>query len=227
MTTKQLIVLLITVAVALPVTAQMGMMGSVPKLSGVWHPEVGSGAAYERVQTDNKEKMQIEVTIVGKDDMDGKTGYWEEFAVTSSTMPGGQMMMKELMSVTDAGLTSSRMIVQPPGQGPMEIDTTMMPAGRGMRQSTPVDVHTDKAEVVGTESVTVPAGTFSCEHIHAKDGSNDVWISDKVTPWNLVKYTDSRSTTVLTKVITDAKDRITGTPTKFDPMQMMRNMPAH
>ena len=28
---------------------------------------------------------------------------------------------------------------------------------------------------------------------------------------------------VLAKVITDAKDHITGTPTKFDPMQMMRN----
>jgi hypothetical protein len=38
-----------------------------------------------------------------------------------------------------------------------------------------------------------------------------------------VKYQDSKSTMVLTKVITDAKDRITGTPTKFDPMQMMHN----
>ncbi len=28
---------------------------------------------------------------------------------------------------------------------------------------------------------------------------------------------------VLTKVITDAKDHITGTPKKFDPMQMMRD----
>jgi hypothetical protein len=29
---------------------------------------------------------------------------------------------------------------------------------------------------------------------------------------------------VLTKAITDAKDHITGTPKKFDPMQMMRNL---
>jgi hypothetical protein len=93
--------------------------------------------------------------------------------------------------------------------------------GRNMQQSTPKDVH-DKAEVVGTESVTVPAGTFTCEHLREKDGSSDVWISDKVSPWSLVKYQDSKSTMVLTKVITDAKDRITGTPKKFDPMQMMR-----
>jgi hypothetical protein len=109
-----------------------------------------------------------------------------------------------------------------PGQQPMEMDMNMSMPGRDMRQSTPTDIR-EKAEVVGTESVTVPAGTFTCEHIRQKDGSSDVWISDKVSPWSLVKYQDGKSTMVLTKVITDAKDRITGTPTKFDPMQMMRN----
>jgi hypothetical protein len=56
-----------------------------------------------------------------------------------------------------------------------------------------------------------------------KDGSGDAWISDKVSPWSLVKTQQKAETMVLTKVTTDAKDRITGTPTKFDPMQMMRN----
>jgi hypothetical protein len=91
-----------------------------------------------------------------------------------------------------------------------------------MKQTIPSDIH-DKSVVVGTESITTSAGTFSCEHVRQKDGSSDVWISDKVSPWSLVKYQDSKSTMILTKVITDAKDRITGTPTKFDPMQMMRN----
>jgi hypothetical protein len=208
---------------ALPVLAQMGMMGSrMPTLSGVWHPVVGSGAAYDRTMTGSGEKMQIELTVVGKDDVAGKTGYWLEFAVTDAKMPGGQMMMKELMTVSDEGVAATKIVMQQPGQGPMEMDLNGNPMGRGMTQSTPSDIR-DKAEVAGTESITVPAGTFSCQHIRQKDGSSDVWISDKVSPWSLVKYQDSKSTMVLTKVITDAKDRITGTPTKFDPMQMMRN----
>jgi len=208
---------------ALPVVAQMGIMGSrLPTLSGVWHPVVGSGAAYDRAMTGSGEKMQIELTVVGKDDVAGKTGYWMEIAVTDAKMPGGKMMMKELMTVSDEGVAATKIVMQQPGQGPMEMDLNGNPMGRGMTQSTPSDIR-DKAEVVGTESITVPAGTFSCQHIRQKDGSSDVWISDKVSPWSLVKYQDGKSTMVLTKVITDAKDRITGTPTKFDPMQMMRN----
>jgi hypothetical protein len=57
-----------------------------------------------------------------------------------------------------------------------------------------------------------------------KDGSGDAWISDKVSPWGLVKMQENERTTVLAKVIADAKDRIIGTPTKFDPTQMMRGM---
>jgi hypothetical protein len=56
-----------------------------------------------------------------------------------------------------------------------------------------------------------------------KDGSGDAWVSDKVGPWGLVKSDNKDTSMVLTKVITDAKDHITGTPTKFDPTQMMRN----
>jgi hypothetical protein len=218
---KQTLVLLALLALALPVASQMGMGPQMPTLSGVWHPVVGSGAAYERTMSGNAAKMQIEITVVGKDDMAGKTGYWMEYAITDPKM-GGEMLMKSLQTVSDNAVASSRMIIQMPGQQPMEMETNTSMPGRNMRQSTPTDIR-EKAEVVGTESVTVPAGTFTCEHIRQKDGSSDVWISDKVSPWSLVKYQDGKSTMVLTKVITDAKDRITGTPTKFDPMQMMRD----
>jgi hypothetical protein len=210
------------IALAMPLTAQMGMGPRMPTLSGVWHPVVGSGAAYERTMTEGGDKTQMEITIVGKDDVGGKTGYWLEFAMSNARMPGGQMVMKELMAVGDDGVSSTRLILQPPGQQPVEMDLNGNPMGKSMKQTIPADIH-DKSEVVGTESITTPAGTFSCEHVRQKDGSSDVWISDKVSPWSLVKYQDSKSTMVLTKVITDAKDRITGTPTKFDPMQMMHN----
>jgi hypothetical protein len=208
-------------ALSLPLAAQM-MGPRIPTLSGIWHPVVGSGAAYDRTVVATGANTQMEVTIVGKEDVDGKPAYWMEFAMSDpKMMNGAQMVMKQLMTVDDTGITSTRVIMQPPGQDPMEMDSGMM-AGRGGKQTTPVNI-ADKAELVGTESVTVPAGTFSCQHFRMKDGSGDAWISDKVTPWSLVKYQGKDSTMVLAKVVTDAKDRITGTPKKFDPTEMMRN----
>jgi hypothetical protein len=125
--------------------------------------------------------------------------------------------------MSDKGIDSVRMVMQQPGQDPMELDMNMgMMKGRQTPQTNLSDIR-DKAELVGTESVTVPAGTFSCQHYRMKDGSSDAWVSDKVAPWGLVKTQGKNSSMVLTKVITDAKDHITGTPKKFDPMQMMRD----
>ncbi len=222
MTFKQTTILIASLALAVPLAAQMGMGPRIPTLSGIWHPEVGSGAAYEDTSAKG-DKSQMEITVVGKEDVDGKTGYWMEYAMSKANMMNGQqMLMKQLMTVEGDGLKASRVIFQEPGQEPMEMDASMMGGGRGAKQTMPTDI-AQKAELVGTESVTVPAGTFSCQHYRMKDGTGDGWVSDKVTPWGLVKSQGKDSTVVLTKVITEAKDRITGTPKKFDPMEMMRN----
>ena len=218
---KHMVVTFAVLALALPLAAQMGMGMRAPTLSGIWHPVVGTGAAYET--TDGRGvKSQMEMTVVGKEDVEGKTGYWLEMGITDQRS-SGVVYVKNLMSVNDAGVTSMRMVMQMPGQDPMEMDLSMNPAGRGMRQTLPATI-ADKAEVVGTESVTVPAGTFSCTHFRMKDGSGDAWVSDKVGPWGLVKSQGKDSSMVLAKVITDAKDHITGTPKKFDMGQMMRGM---
>jgi hypothetical protein len=216
---KQIVLIFTTLALAMPSAAQM-FGPKAPSLSGIWHPVVGTGAAYE-MNKDGK-KTEMEITVVGKEDVDGKAAFWQEMAMTDQRT-SQPVFVKNLMSVNDTGVTSMRMVMQMPGQDPMEMDMSMNPAGRGMKQSTPANI-ADKAEVVGTESITVPAGTFSCTHYRMKDGSGDTWVSDKVAPWGLVKSQDKDSSIVLTKVITDAKDHITGTPKKFDPMQMMRGM---
>jgi hypothetical protein len=227
MKTKPIVVLLAALAMSLPLGAQMGMGSRMPDMSGIWHPVVGSGGAYELTSNDGK-KSQLEMTIVGKEDVAGKPGFWMETAVTDPRS-GGNMFMKYLIAPSDNGMAPSRMIIQMAGQDPMEMDMNMMAAmagGRGPAPSaTPSDIRS-KAELVGSESVTVPAGTFTCDHYRAKDGSSDVWISDKVAPWGMVKMQGKNDSMVLTKVITDAKDHITGTPKKFDPMQMMRDRKA-
>jgi hypothetical protein len=214
---KPIAVVLALFALALPLAAQR-MMSRVPTLSGVWHPVVGSGAAYEMTKSEG-EKSQFEITIVGSEDVDGKTNFWMEVAMFNPRM-NEQVYVKNLMSVSDNTMTTTRTIFEMPGRDPMELDPSM--GGRRNVQTATADFR-DKAELVGTETITVPAGTFTCQHYREKDGSSETWISDKVSPWGLVKTQDKDSTIILTRTIIDAKDHITGTPMKFDPTQMMRD----
>ena len=79
------------------------------------------------------------------------------------------------------------------------------------------------AENLGSESATTPAGTFSCQHWRSKKDGTEVWISDKVTPWQLVKMSGKDENCILlVRLITDAKSPITGTPVSMQ--EMMKGM---
>jgi hypothetical protein len=193
---------------AWPAVSQMQMRP--PEFRGVFNPVVGSGAAYE--MTGKSGKNNLELTVVGKEDVNGKSGVWIEMAMAPPQ--GGQMYAKTLMVIDGKTATSTRMIVQLAGQPPM--DMTSMLAGQ-QAPSTVIDAR-DSADHLGAENVTTPAGTFSCEHYKSKDGNWEVWLSSKVTPWGLVKSTNNTDTTmVLTKVISGATDHITGTPVPMNP----------
>jgi len=196
--------------------AQMGMRMS-PELRGYWKPVVGNGGAYEMTSPDGT-KSQMEFAIVGKDTVDGKDGVWMEMTMSNPRM-GGQMLVKYFVAVDGSQMTFSRMIMQMPGRPPMEMPQNMTQGRKPIQYE---DIQTNATDV-GSESVTVPAGTFQCEHWKMKDGSGDAWVSDKISPFGLVKYQGSKSDTmVLTKQVTDAKDKMVGTPIPFDPMKMMQ-----
>lgn len=199
--------------------AQMGMRSGPPSFSGVWNPVVGAGAAYE-IQNASGEKHRMEIAIVGKETIEGKVGYWFEIT-TVSPHSGGEMVMKSLIVADGSDTTVMKMMMQMAGRPPMDM-TAQMAHNPHSRQ--PVDIR-DKADDVGSETITVPAGTFVCEHYRMKDGSGDTWVSPKVGVYGMVKHQGKESTMVLTKVITDARDKITGTPVPFDPSQMMRQPP--
>ncbi len=201
---------------ATPANAQMGMrQRSLP--SGVFNPVVGSGAAYD-VQPPSGPKTSIEYTIVGKESVDGKDGFWMEWTTNAGGM--GEMVMKVL--IVPGSTSAQKVIMQMAGRPPMEMPMQMGHAGGNA--TAPSDIR-NLAEDVGTESITTPAGTFSCEHYKMKDGSGDTWVSSKVPPFGLVKHQGNDSSMVLTKVITDAKDKIVGTPQPFNPMGMMQPPP--
>jgi hypothetical protein len=195
----------------------------IPTPKGIFNPVVGSGAEYE---TDRKDgtKMTFEIAVVGKDSAEGKDAYWFEVAMNDPRM--GPVAVKELLVVDGNTSHPTRMVVQMPSRGPME-----MPMGAGgrmpMAQPPPEDIR-DKADDLGSESVTVPAGTFTCEHYRGKDNDGtDVWVSKEVPPYGLVKMVDKNKdqTVVLTRIDKSYQDKITGTPTPFNPMMMGRGGP--
>jgi hypothetical protein len=203
----------------------MGGMMRPPAMQGVFNPVVGSGAAYE-ITDKKQQKSTMEITIVGKESVNGKDAYWMEMGV-QDPRSGGIMYMKMLIAPAEGNVVTERMIMQIPGQpNPMEMSMQMQ-MNRGGAQKPQAADFRSKAERVGTETITVPAGTFVCEHWKNTDGSGDVWFTAKVAPWGLVKSTGKDSSMVLARVITDAKDHITGTPVKFDPMEMMRQQMPH
>lgn len=209
----------VALLVAGPLMAQRGGMGMgmmPPAMSGLWNPVVGSGAIYEQTSKDGTKRL-ITISIVGKEDSEGQTGYWMEFFAGDE---GKQSVAQMLMVKGGDNIAVAKMIFQQPGQPPMMISSSMMGmmAGRGgFTQPTPkADIH-NGAEVVGTESVTTPAGTFECEHLRTKDGSN-AWISPKAGPWSLVKTVSPDSSMVVVKILSDAKSHVVGTPQPIESM---------
>jgi len=213
-------ILLLATALSLSVApSALGQLGGLtaikrPNIANIFHPVVGTGAAYE--QTDQQgTKSTLEMSVVDKETVGGQQGYWMEVGHAASGSPS---LVYGKMLVTPNDFVFHKVIFVMPGVSePMEMDLDAQTTHRNdMKQNL------DKWHSVGTESVTVPAGTFSCEHWAKDDGKGDAWVSSKISPMGLVKYVDGGETMVLLKVISDAKSHITGTPVKFDPQMMMK-----
>ena len=203
-------------ALAPSVSAQLGNITAFkrPNIANLFHPVVGSGAAYE--QTDQQgAKSKIEMSTVDKEMVGTQQGYWMEVghaAEGSGTLTYGKML------VTPDDFAFHKIIVLVAGAPqPVEMDLDEQKA-----HHPEIKQNLDKWHSVGTESVTVPAGTFSCEHWTKDGGKGDAWVSSKISPMGLVKYVDGGDTMVLVRIISEAKTHITGTPVKFDPQMMMK-----
>jgi len=210
---------LAALCLAVPVWAQFGGP-RMPAMNGIFHPVVGEGVAYH-IQGSGLTEQTMEYAIVGKEDYQGQTGYWMEMS-SKDPRSGGEGVIKMLMVMEGSNSAAKRMIMLMNGQAyEFPMNNPMM--GGRMAQNAPHDISNDKSFVdVGTESVTVPAGTFLCHHYRASDGSSDAWISTKVSPWGIVKSVSKVSSMELVRQFNDAKSKITGPVKPFDPMQMMQ-----
>jgi hypothetical protein len=208
----------LTVAFAGSASAQMGMdLFKKPAIAKYVNPVVGKGAEYESIRTGAKDGAvrTMEMGVTAKDTVDGKPAFWMQIVMTEKK--GETIVAKALVTQTD--FQFSKMIFQMPGKGAME-----MPFNPASERGERMQDKMNEWHSVGTETITVPAGTFVCEHWkNDKDGA-DLWASDKVTPFGMVKQVGKSDTMVLTKILTDVPDKITGPVSKFDPQQMMQQM---
>jgi hypothetical protein len=195
-------------------SAQFGL-GPIkrPNIANIFHPVVGQGAAYDSIDKDG-EKSHMEMYVVDKEMVGTEQAYWME--VGHSVDASGNLTCGKMLA-TPADFKFHRMIFVMSGQTqPMEMDMDRS-KGRDVMEE-----QLEKWHSVGSESITVPAGTFSCEHWTKDDGKGDAWASTKVGPMGLVKSVENGRTMVLARIITDAKSKITGTPVKFDPKMMQQ-----
>ena len=197
--------------------AQMGMdMFKRPSITKVFHPVVGKGAVYLDTDKDGKTSRTSEIAVVAKDSFEGKESFWMQIV---STDPQGKMFVGKSL-ITPGDFQFHRMIIQPPGQQAMEMPMKMNAARKEKIEENAADWHS-----VGTDSITVPAGTFSCEHWRNDKTHAEIWTSDKVTPFGMVKeISGNGDTQVLSKILDNATDRITGPVKQFDMQQMMQQM---
>jgi hypothetical protein len=196
------------------VTWSQGMMHP-PEMPGQFNPVVGSGGEYEI--TGNGKTVNWTYAVVGKETVNGQDGYWLEMRTDTSR---GKMVMKELMVSQEGKVQMERMIMQSPGRPPIEMPLAMMSRMGAMGAGAhPAGAATDHSqELVGTESVTVPAGTFTAEHFRTNSNgkTGDVWASTKVAPYGVVKVTSADTTMVLVKVLDHETSQISGEPQKMN-----------
>jgi hypothetical protein len=207
----------LSLAAAFPAWAQMGMdLFKRPAITKVFHPVVGKGAVYVDSGRDGKTTRTVEIAIVGKDTFEGKEGFWMQFVSTDSQ--GKTLLGKSLITPGDYQL--HRMIIQQAGQQAMELPANMNPSRKQQMEDNFNDWHS-----LGTETITVPAGTFSCEHWRNDKTHADTWTSDKVTPFGMVKEVSANGDTqVLSKILDNATDRITGPVKQFDMQEMIQQI---
>ena len=202
-----------SLCVASGAAAQLGGMQffSKPNIADIFKPVVGQGAVYQET-SEGKQGHEMEMTIVGKEMTASGEGYWMEMGMNPS---GDKKMYSKILMTKDFQFT--KIIFQMPGQGAME-----MPMNPNEKDRAQMKDDLSKWSRVGTETITVPAGTFSCAHWKKDDGTDEVWTSDKVTPLAMVKQVGKTHSMVLVRQISGAQDHITGPVTPFDPKAFAR-----
>jgi hypothetical protein len=194
------------------VFGQLGGMTpfSKPNIADIFKPVVGNGALYEMQSPDDKgPARQMEMIVVGKEMTASGEGFWMEIGFMDRH-DASKMMYSKMLVTKDFEFT--KIVFQMPGQPAMEMPFNSKNMGKDNLKN-----QLNDWSKAGTETITVPAGTYVCQHWKKNDGTDEVWANDKVSPMSMVKQVGKKNTMVLVKQLTGVTDHITGPITPFDP----------
>ncbi|HYS22072.1 MAG TPA: hypothetical protein VEO73_13365 [Gemmatimonadales bacterium] len=145
---------------------------------------LGQWAEYD-VAGGRSDGSHLRFAIVGSELRGDSTFYWYEVVTTRGPDRFvGQLLVAGLFTATP----DVRGLVTKAGNGPSirVPDMLIVVVGRQIARSVASEVvrHCSNGEVVGPESVTVPAGRFRALHVRSAQG--DAWVSADV-PFGIVK----------------------------------------
>ena len=195
----------------------LGLAGSVAPLQaqtvcelfdeGTTDMTVGAYASYQLPDGTMKQ------AIVGTKDVDGAEYIWFEMAIEEEKK-GASMIAKFLIPSFGRFSEVKEMVVQTAGEPAMRMPNQMISMMQKNIKDPMAEMRTKcdagDASVIdlGTETVTVPAGTFTTRHFRAESGE-EMWI-DMSLAFPVVKATTDKGDMVLVEHGTDASSGITG-----------------
>jgi hypothetical protein len=195
--------------------AQFGR-SAAPRFYTEFKPVVGGWAEYQ-MTTKGESPTKMKMAIVGKDGDD----YWYETVFEGKQE--GKMISKMLVSGNPGDTKNvKRMIFKNGNEPAME-----MPVGMMQRGSQQAMESKGKTVDKGTETIKVPAGSFTCQHMQHQDGDIvvDSWVAKNVSPYGMVKSQSDKFEMLLLGFGTGAKTLITETPQSFKMPTMPQGMP--
>ena len=183
--------------------------GAGPKFHSDFKPVVGGWSEYQMTGK-GEQPSKMKIAIVDKEG----DAYWYETVM--ETKREGRMISKMLVSGNPEDQKSiKRMIVKMGDEPAMEMPVQMMQGSKDQGQR-------GKTIDKGTESIKVPAGTFTTQHMQYQDGETvvDTWVHKDISPYGMVKSQSKEFEMVLLGYGTGAKTLITEMPQKFEMPQM-------
>jgi hypothetical protein len=185
---------------------------------------VGSWAEYQ--MTGPQGTMQVRFAVIGKEAVAGKDYLWFELKTAG---PQGPFIFQALVPgyPYDQNTVESA-VIKAGNQPAMKMSKAMLSMAPGMRNQNPggpagsVLQKCDSAELIGRETIEVPAGRFETLHFRHTEGGvpGEGWVSRDV-PMAMVKLTwqgQNAGQMVLLGHGKDAKSSITETPQEMPGM---------
>lgn len=143
-------------------------------------PQVGRWAEYTAVY-DQKEPYTVRYAVIGSERRKGKDYKWIELKMTG-TVRDKNLVYQMLVPGSPTEMGDVQEIVFKPGDKPaMKLSGMMLNMIRSEMEKRSIFTELCKdVTLVGTESVTVPAGRFQARHFRSDKYKSDSWVSPDV-----------------------------------------------